>query len=222
MKTVRELKSMADELLLAGSYMEALHAYCALLDLQPLHLDARLRVADALLALGEVQRAALVYTSLARHSANAGYPLHAIMALKILSQLDPQFVGLLKSVAELYANGSPRLGRGARMAPPDPEQEVPPDLELQLSVSWDLGEIAYHPESIDVSREAREIIELRDDVLDEITQLYFERRRVIAAFASQPDSPAAAEYKLRAAQLAAGIDAWTGGWFGRQLAATTP
>lgn len=123
---------MADELLLNGSYMEALHAYCALLDLQPLHLDARLRVADALLALGEVQRAALVYTSLAKHSANAGYPLHAIMALKILSQLDPQFTALLKSVAELYANGSPRLGRGARMAPPDPEQEVPADLEVHL------------------------------------------------------------------------------------------
>ncbi len=89
-------------------------------------------------------------------------------------------------------------------------------------MSWDLGEIAYHPEEIDVSREAREIIELRDDVLDEITQLYFERRRVIAAFALQPDSPAASEYQLRAAQLAAGIDAWTGGWFGRQLSDTTP
>ncbi len=132
MKTAKELKAMADDLLLGGSYMEALHAYCALLDVQPLNLDARLRVADALLALGEVQRAALVYTSLAKHSANAGYPLHAIMALKILSQLDPQFTALLKSVAELYAAGSSRLGRGSRMAPPDPDQEVPLDLELQL------------------------------------------------------------------------------------------
>jgi hypothetical protein len=96
------------------------------------------------------------------------------------------------------------------------------ELELQLVVSWDLGDIAYHPESIDVSREAREIIELRDDVLDEITQLYFERRRVIAAFVLQPDSPAASEFQLRAAQLAADIDAWTGGWFGRQLSDSTP
>jgi hypothetical protein len=96
------------------------------------------------------------------------------------------------------------------------------ELELQLIVSWDFGDIAYHPESIDVSREAREIIELRDDVLDEITQLYFERRRVLAAFAVQPDSPAASELQLRAAQLAAGIDAWTGGWYGRQLANAAP
>ncbi|MFV1979490.1 MAG: hypothetical protein ACC649_09080, partial [Myxococcota bacterium] len=96
------------------------------------------------------------------------------------------------------------------------------ELELQLIVSWDFGDIAYHPESIDVSLEAREIIELRDDVLDEITQLYFERRRVLAAFAVQPDSPGASELRLRAAQLAAGIDAWTGGWYGRQLSNTTP
>jgi hypothetical protein len=96
------------------------------------------------------------------------------------------------------------------------------DLELQLVASWDLGEIAYHPEAIDVSREAREVIELRDDVLDEITQLYFERRRAISAFALQPDAPAAAEHRLRAAQLAADIDAWTGGWFGRQLSDTAP
>jgi hypothetical protein len=96
------------------------------------------------------------------------------------------------------------------------------ELELQLVVSWDLGDIAYHPESIDVSREAREIIELRDDVLDEITQLYFERRRVLAALALQPDALAASELQLRAAQLAAGIDAWTGGWFRRQLSESTP
>jgi hypothetical protein len=95
-------------------------------------------------------------------------------------------------------------------------------LELQLLVSWDLADIAYHPESIDVSREAREIIELRDDVLDEITQLYFERRRVLATLAIQPDSLAASELQLRAAQLAAGIDAWTGGWFGRQVSDFTP
>jgi hypothetical protein len=96
------------------------------------------------------------------------------------------------------------------------------NLELQLVASWDLGDIAYHPESIDVSREAREIIELRDDVLDEITQLYFERRRVLAVVALDPAAPSASELQLRATELAAGIDAWTGGWYLRQLANATP
>jgi hypothetical protein len=92
------------------------------------------------------------------------------------------------------------------------------DYDVGLTFSWDLGDLAYNPEEIDVSREAREVIELRDDVLDEITQLYFERRRVLAQLAQLPD-PGEAErlrLRLRADELAAGIDAWTGGWFGRQ------
>ena len=64
--------------------------------------------------------------------------------------------------------------------------------DVGLTFSWDLGDIAYHPEAIDVSREAREVIELRDDVLDEITQLYFERRRVLAQLQA-PSDPGEAE-----------------------------
>jgi hypothetical protein len=98
------------------------------------------------------------------------------------------------------------------------------DFETSLTFSWDLGDIAYHPEQIDVSREAREVIKLRDDVLDEVTQLYFERRRVLAELAARPDASPAENLRLRlrAAELAAGIDAWTGGWFGRVRAGVGP
>ena len=80
-------------------------------------------------------------------------------------------------------------------------------------------DLAYHPESIDVSKEAREIIELRDDVLDEVTQLYFERRRALLQLASEPPAPPdeAARLRLRADELASGLDAWTGGWWSRAL-----
>jgi hypothetical protein len=98
------------------------------------------------------------------------------------------------------------------------------DAEAALTFSWDLGDLAFHPEAIDVSREAREVIKLRDDVLDEVTQLYFERRRVLAELAAEPDAPPEEKLRLqlRAAELAAGIDAWTGGWFGRTRAAAHP
>ncbi len=100
----------------------------------------------------------------------------------------------------------------------DRDRDSGEDYDVGVSLAWDLGDVAYHPEAIDVSREAREVIELRDDVLDEITQLYFERRRVLAQIQTLPD-PGDAEslrLQLRADELAAGIDAWTGGWFGRQ------
>jgi len=90
--------------------------------------------------------------------------------------------------------------------------------EATLQLSWDLGDVVYHPESVDASRETRQLVELRDDVLDEIHQLYFERQRVLLQLLTlEPDQAVeAARLRLRAEELAAGIDAWTGGWFGRR------
>jgi hypothetical protein len=96
------------------------------------------------------------------------------------------------------------------------------DDALSLAFTWELGELFYHPEQIDVSREAREVIELRDDVLDEITQLYFERGRVLIELAAAQAPEEALRLRLRAAELAAGIDAWTGGWFSRVLREAGP
>jgi len=89
------------------------------------------------------------------------------------------------------------------------------DWEASLALTWQLGDVLYHPESIDVSKESREWVELRDEVLDEVNQLYFERRRVLLELAETPDRSAESErHRLRADELAAGLDAWTGGWFG--------
>jgi hypothetical protein len=108
------------------------------------------------------------------------------------------------------------ISGGALWSMVDRDRDQAEDYDVGLTFSWDLGDLAYNPEEIDVSREAREVIELRDDVLDEITQLYFERRRVLAQLAQLPDPGEAERLRLRADELAAGIDAWTGGWFGRQ------
>src|SRR5262245_31251098 len=96
------------------------------------------------------------------------------------------------------------------------------DNALSFHFTWDLADLAYHPDQIDISREAREVIELRDDVLDEITQLYFERRRVLAELAAAESPGDALRLRLRAAELAAGIDAWTGGWFSSALREARP
>ena len=96
------------------------------------------------------------------------------------------------------------------------------DVTALVQLSWELGDLAYSPESVDLSKEARAVTQLRDDVLDEITQLYFERRRVLlelAELGAAQEGPDAARLRLRADELAAGLDAWTGGWFGRRVAA---
>ncbi|MDJ0866501.1 MAG: hypothetical protein QNK03_10365 [Myxococcota bacterium] len=88
---------------------------------------------------------------------------------------------------------------------------------IAVELHWDLGDIWYHPEEIDVSTEARRVVELRDDVLDEINQLYFDRLRALGdAEQAPPGSSEGAAARLRADELAAGLDAWTGGWFGAE------
>ncbi len=90
------------------------------------------------------------------------------------------------------------------------------DFELDLTLSWDLGAARAHPEEVDVAREVREWIELRDEILDEVDQLYFERLRVLHERAGlAADDPKAALLGIRARELSAGLDAWTLGWWSR-------
>lgn len=98
----------------------------------------------------------------------------------------------------------------------DRDHERDRERELRVVLSWDLRELFFDPEELEVSEEARRLIQLRDDVLDEINQIYFERRRALAQrAAAAPGSEEALAARLRADELAAGLDAWTGGWFGR-------
>jgi CRP-like cAMP-binding protein len=118
MQTVGDLKQAADSALFQDAYLPALQLYAQLVEAQPDNLDARLRVADTLMALGELQRAAVVYTALARHAALAGYPLRALVALKVLSVLEPRLGVLLHDIARLYGRDSVRIGRSVRRALP--------------------------------------------------------------------------------------------------------
>ncbi|HJK92784.1 MAG TPA: cyclic nucleotide-binding domain-containing protein [Polyangiaceae bacterium LLY-WYZ-15_(1-7)] len=160
MQTVLELREHADAKLFAGEYPAALHAYAVLVQLQPNDLDARLRLADTLLAMGEVQAAAFVYTQLARHAANAGYPLRALVMLKILEALEPELGKLLASFAKLYAKGSERLGRATRLSLADAGLQVPDSISLDspppleellpaaAKIAVDLDRIAAYPDKL--------------------------------------------------------------------------
>ncbi len=97
----------------------------------------------------------------------------------------------------------------------DRDRDSRRDRDLSLRLVWDLRDLVYHDEQIDVSTEMRRTIELRDDVLDEVHQLYFDRRRLLLALTRESDSGAdGSEERVRAEELAAGLDGWTGGWFG--------
>ncbi len=92
------------------------------------------------------------------------------------------------------------------------------DFDGSLTLTWDFGDVAYPADAPDLSREQRQVVTLRDNVLDEISQLYFDRRRTLQSLLAYADrsDPQVVALELRCQELAAGLDAWTGGWFSSQ------
>jgi CRP-like cAMP-binding protein len=125
MVTRRLLMQDANQRLRTGDLEGAERGFLALIRSAPHDLDARLRAADGLLAAGANEGAIAAYVFVAREAALAGHPLKAIVALKILARIDPGVNDLLGALAQRYAAGAPTLGRAVRLAPPDPNAEVP-------------------------------------------------------------------------------------------------
>jgi hypothetical protein len=93
-----------------------------------------------------------------------------------------------------------------------------------IQLDWDLGGVVYPEDSVDLSRELRQVVSLRDDVADEINQLYFERQAIRERLADPAAASSAETRQLfwRAHELDAGLDAWTGGWISQWRAHGAP
>jgi hypothetical protein len=166
----------------------------------------------------EVQRAALRYLHLAGDPAASmrrGVRLRGLLPIVTLEGRKGHGGDTRRSYDESYVSGGYR-----RLY--DSDDFATHDRDVQMRFTWDLGDALYNPEEVDVSNEARRLIELRDDVLDELDQLYFDRRRALDAASAAADPGESARERLRAEELAAGLDAWTDGWFGRSAACSRP
>jgi photosystem II stability/assembly factor-like uncharacterized protein len=88
-----------------------------------------------------------------------------------------------------------------------------------IGLNWNLSELVwnYHQTSIDVR--SRLMVQLRNDILDEVTKLYFERLRLKSELMQNPlqDTKQAGIKQLRLAELTANIDALTGGYLSRKI-----
>ncbi|MSQ04151.1 MAG: hypothetical protein EXR71_20055 [Myxococcales bacterium] len=89
-----------------------------------------------------------------------------------------------------------------------------------VKASWKLSDLIMSSDEIRVINEAQDVVKLRDKVLEEVTRLYFERRRlqVDQLLGSGGELKKRVADELRRAELTAQIDAYTGGAFSRELA----
>lgn len=91
--------------------------------------------------------------------------------------------------------------------------------DWSLGLSWDLGDLVWSDQQRLIDSQVRLMVELRDDILTEVTRLYFERRRLQAELLTSPpqEPKAKLEKELRLEELTASIDALTGGYFSKEL-----
>lgn len=92
-------------------------------------------------------------------------------------------------------------------------------LDWSIGVSWNLGELIWNDDQTSIDARSRLMVELRDDILNDVTHLYYERRRleVEMALSQNSDLTVRLERELKLQELTARIDALTGGHLSHSL-----
>ncbi len=87
-----------------------------------------------------------------------------------------------------------------------------------IDFSWDLGELIWNDDQTNIDVRSRLMVQLRNDLLDEVTKLYFERRRLqMELLQDPPDNNKRVFKQLRLDELTANIDGLTGGYLSEHL-----
>jgi photosystem II stability/assembly factor-like uncharacterized protein len=93
------------------------------------------------------------------------------------------------------------------------------DWGLSVSLTWELGDLIWNDDQTSIDTRSRLMVQLRDDVLHEVTRLYFERRRLQVEMLLSPPQKikTRAEKELRLQELTADIDALTGFYLSKSM-----
>jgi hypothetical protein len=102
---------------------------------------------------------------------------------------------------------------------PDALQKGREYLDWDVGLSWDLGELIWNNDQTSIDSRSKLMVELREDVLDQVTRIYFERRRIQVDLINRPDIEPIEkiEQQMRLAELTAIIDGFTGGNFSKRM-----
>jgi CRP-like cAMP-binding protein len=136
MVSLGDVKRSAATLFAQGQHVAALRLYDAIVAAAPLDFDARIRVADAALALGN-PTAALVYRAAGWYCLKSGHPLSALVCARVLEAHGADSSDLTAALVVTYGSESDLLGKGATRIPlpsealpvtvPDVRQPAPAD-----------------------------------------------------------------------------------------------
>lgn len=95
------------------------------------------------------------------------------------------------------------------------------DKVWSVSMTWELGDLIWNNDQTSIDSRSRMLVQLREDILGELTRLYFERRRLQTEINISPSSDAVEKIdrELRLQELTANIDSLTGSYLSKRVKA---
>ena len=91
-----------------------------------------------------------------------------------------------------------------------------------LSLDWNLRDLIWSSDQTAIDSRAKQMVELRDGIVTEVTRLYFERRRLVIELyagggSTELEPQAYLDLLVRVDEYTAYLDGMTGGYFSEEL-----
>ncbi len=139
----------------------------------------------------------------------------------VLPRLQFGFERELKDVVSLSTKDSVSVTGGEVFIGPDEndfDQDFNQGTSFDVKAVWMLNELIFNRDSLAASNERRDWIREKNRALQEVTEAYFTRRRLIDELKSRKEPLEVREKrKLLLDQMNAMIDAYTNGWFSGEI-----
>ena len=93
------------------------------------------------------------------------------------------------------------------------------NIDWDVSLSWDLSDLIWNDAQTNIDVRSKLMVELRDDILDQVNKLYFERLRVKSELdnLALEDRNKRFDKQLKLEELTASLDSLTCGYYSEQL-----
>ena len=97
-------------------------------------------------------------------------------------------------------------------------------IDWDLALSWDLGDLIWNDDQASIDVRSKLMVELRNEILDQVNKLYFERIRVKLELDNLAieDRSKRFDKELKIEELTASLDTLTAGYYSEQLQILCP
>ncbi len=168
------------------------------------------------LSLRELEKAALRYSELEPQEIRR-WKSHAKWAAAL-----PRMVVGYEEKASIQVNNSIQdsisvTSSGVTLGPPESSLNQDNNLNRGFSIKayWDLNELIFSKDTLAISSEARYRQLLQSQILDELHQNFFERKRLLTKEGNKNLDEMSPNNRLRLEELEAKLDSITGGYFSK-------